>query len=69
MPSDSRKQQLSVVVDAALIEQVDALTDDRDRAIAEGLRLWCAQQAGTKLQKTADTHRKRHNRDETGWLV
>lgn len=66
---DSAKQQIVVNLDRALVDRVDRLTDDRDQAIAEALRLWCAQQAEAQMLRSADYHQQRHDGDEVGWLV
>lgn len=67
--SSPDKQQISISLDIELLEQVDEWTSDREEAITEGLRLWCKHQADLKLQNTAQVHKQRHDRDETGWLV
>lgn len=67
--ADSSKQTISVTLDAALLQQVDQLTSDRDQAIEAGLRWWCEQQNGRQLQQLAKARHERHERDETGWLV
>ena len=68
-PVDSSQQTISVTLDAALVQQVDQLTSDRDRAIAEGLRWWCEKQSARQRIAVAPARHERHERDETGWLV
>ncbi|MBD2098187.1 hypothetical protein H6F90_24265 [Trichocoleus sp. FACHB-591] len=68
-PVDSSQQMISVTLDAALVQQVDQLTRDRDRAIAEGLRWWCEKQSAQQRLAFAQARHERHERDETGWLV
>ena len=66
---DSSQQTISVTLDAALVKQVDQLTSDRAQAIEAGLRWWCKKQNARQLQQFAQARHKRHERDETGWLV
>jgi len=66
---DFSQQTISVTLDAALLQQVDQLTSDRDQAIEAGLRWWCEQQNAGQLQQFAQARHERHERDETGWLV
>jgi metal-responsive CopG/Arc/MetJ family transcriptional regulator len=63
------KQQLLISLDSALLDRVDQLTDDRNQAIEEALRLWCQRQAEAKLLRSTNYHRQRHDQDEVGWLV
>lgn len=66
---DLSQQTISVTLDAALVQQVDQLTRDRDRAIEAGLRWWCEKQSARQRLAGAQARHERHERDETGWLV
>jgi hypothetical protein len=63
------QETLTVTLDAALLAQVLQFTEDCDRAIEEGLHLWCQQQQQRRLHQLAQVHQQRHDDDETGWLV
>lgn len=74
---NAEPQRTPVELDTELIDWVDRLTGEspetlpakRIQAIEEAIRLWCQQQSHKRLQRSADTHRQRHDSDETGWLV
>ncbi|MBE9179037.1 hypothetical protein IQ268_10740 [Oculatella sp. LEGE 06141] len=63
------KQRISVEIDAAVVHQLDQLTDDRTQAIEAAIRLWCQQQATQNLKQAAALRHQLHDNDETGWLV
>lgn len=63
------QREVTVVLDADLLDQLDQLTEDRDRAIAAGIKLWCERQSGYKLRHSMNAQRDRHDQDETGWLI
>lgn len=69
MSSNPLRQQFSIDLDPALMAQIDRLSDDRDQAIEEALRLWCQQQTEAKRLRSSDYHQGRHDSDEVGWLV
>lgn len=78
MQSYSQPSRVSVSLDADLIDWLDQLIDeaepgaapvDRTQVIEDAIRLWCQQQTHRRLQRSADLHRRRHEADETGWLV
>ncbi len=60
---------ITVTLDADLLAKLDRLTEDRDRAIASGIKLWCDRQSGYRLRHAVEAQQRRHDEDETGWLV
>ena len=68
MSSYSQKQQVSVTVDADIIEKIDSLTDDREAAIAQALRLWYAKQIEDQLRKFYQNRTQADIEDEQEWF-
>jgi hypothetical protein len=64
-----RLTTISVDLLPELLNQIDQLTKDRQTAIAEGLKLWIHKQYNQDLQRLAEIHKERHDRDEAGWLI
>lgn len=85
MHTYSEHHQISLPIDAALVDWVDelvsreldpqqdlsqeAIEQKRLQAIEDAIRAWCQQQTQRRLQQSAELHRQRHDNDETGWLV
>ncbi|MFW6295629.1 MAG: hypothetical protein ACOC04_00400 [Halothece sp.] len=65
----SFREEFTVSLDAALMEKVEKLTDDRNCAIEEALRLWVARQEEEKRHAMVNLRRQQQDEDETGWLI
>ena len=44
------KQQISITVDAKLLQEIDQMTENRSAAVEDGLRLWHRQQIENQLR-------------------
>ena len=44
------KQQISITVDAKLLQEIDQMTENRSAAVEAGLRLWHRQQIENQLR-------------------
>ena len=51
MLTETKKIQLSVTLDAELVDKIDRLADNREKAISEGLQLWIAKEIEDQLRK------------------
>jgi metal-responsive CopG/Arc/MetJ family transcriptional regulator len=85
MQSYSSNPRVAIELDADLVAWVDELVgmlfegrsdltnesieQQRIQAIEEAIQLWCQQKSKQRLHHRAEQHRKRHDDDETGWLV
>ncbi|CBN53667.1 MULTISPECIES: hypothetical protein [Kamptonema] len=68
MSNYSQKRQVSVTIDADIIDKIDSLTDDREGAIAQALRLWYAKQIEDQLRKFYQNRTQADIEDEQEWF-
>ncbi|WP_449418500.1 hypothetical protein [Phormidium nigroviride] len=68
MSNYSQKRQVSVTIDADIIDKIDSLTDDREAAIAQALRLWYAKQIEDQLRKFYQNRTQADIEDEQEWF-
>lgn len=69
MLTESQKLQISITLDADLLDQIDKLTDNRTAAVEEGLRLWYAKQIEDNLRKFYETRSQADIEVEEEWAT
>jgi len=69
MASLPNKRQVSVIIDADLLDAIDQLSDNRSAAIEEALRLWRIQKINAQLRQYYQTQSQADLDEEEEWAT
>lgn len=69
MASLPNKRQVSVIIDADLLDAIDQLSDNRSAAIEEALRLWRIQKINAQLRQYYQAQPQSDLDDEEEWAT
>lgn len=61
------KQQISITVDAKLLQDIDRITENRSAAVEAGLRFWYRQQIENQLRAFYQTQKPTDRQFDRDW--
>ena len=61
------KQQISITVDAKLLQDIDRMTENRSAAVEAGLRLWHRQQIENQLRAFYQAQKQTDRQFDRNW--